>query len=136
MENQNSNHNSKLYNIWLWWIGLTVLYLLTQILLKNLAFGPDVTRIIIGFIGLFVPIGYLSFMGLWIGAAYSWVALPVLLLFLYAAARVQRSLHLNRSLNIIYNLVALLILTLITDLIIWHTWNSINIIFNPPHIQF
>ena len=121
---QESSWDKVRYSLWTWWVVITAIYLLIPLL-----FGPlsSLASLIIRTIGLFVPIAQLSLMGIFIsGMPFAFLSVPVLFLLLFVCNKALNRFNLTGIKRIILNLILLFVLTIISDLIIYHTWQSIN----------
>lgn len=119
-------------SIWFWWLITTSLYiiLVTQgHALTNTQGNATLLDYIAGFIGLFVPYGVNSLI-LFFFSPLSWISL---LFFIVAMSRVEKYLNTRQasfSRKIIYNFLALMLLTVIVDIIRHTPFESWRIFFN------
>ena len=106
------------YRFWFSWVVLTLLYL-----------GLGDIPIFAFLVGLFVPFGFFNTMlSLSIKGVLTF---PLLILSLYYADSVARTLQItNPFKKLVFNLVWLLILTLVVDLILSYGWQSLYLFLN------
>jgi hypothetical protein len=107
-------------NFFVWWLGLTVLYL---------AFFFSASGYFAGVTGLFVPYGFFNSTAtlslLLKGNVIVLIPLALLIFCLIKSEWMLSRLNISSPwLRVILNLLVLLVLTLLTDLAIWGKWLS------------
>ena len=118
--NINSFWNRSRYSLWSYWIVLTLFYLI-------LGFSGIVPLKFTLFIGLFVPIGFFNLMSMFTTGYWgTFLSIPVLFLLIFSGNKQLNKFNITGIKRIVLNLILLFIFTIIIDLIIWHTWQSIN----------
>ncbi len=123
----NKNKWAVFQSIWFCWFILTALYIILNIAgYPNTV--PSTMGYIAGFIGLFVPYGLPSL--ILMITPYSWVSLAVFHLAMFWINRRLKGKNLGLGKRIVLNLLALLILTIIVDLIRLTPFESWRIFFN------
>ena len=123
-------------SIWFWWFLTTSIYI---------AFGvsgfpgylPTPLGNIAGFLGLFVPYGYLSLFLFFIDlSGASFVSLVVFVILMFFTDRRLNKENFNFGKRILLNLLILLILTTLVDLIRGTAFMSWIIFFQGAHPQY
>ncbi len=112
---------------WMWWLILTIIYLV-PIFLDFLA--PYLMRPT----AIFVPFGFMDLASLFSGNKGALVSIGLVFLCLFFVDKISFRLGIKSIVfKIFFNLLILFILTYITDRLIWHTWASFSI-FLDGHI--
>lgn len=112
----------RLNNIWGWWLGLTVFYLLFWWLNSN--FSDQEFGKFTGLIGLFVPIGFYSGVNIFIEND-GFVLLPVVMLIVFFAVhQLLKMFSLPNLLKVLIILLTLFLSTLFMDLALYELWAS------------
>lgn len=117
---------------WVWWVGLTLLYLFFQ--------SSAATLPAAGAVGLFVPYGFMNTWAL-VSAIAVINLLPMLTAVLFVAAvvysdKVAKSLGIQNTISkIFFNLGILLVVTLIIDLSLWGSWESFHVLLNGGNLK-
>jgi hypothetical protein len=113
-------------SVWFWWIFFTVVYVLL-----SFAGGYSLNGTaghFFAIIGLFVPIGFLTFIYLF--NIQGLIAVAALIIIFTAEHRFLRKFIPKDGQKILLALATLLIATLICDLIVFGSWTSLKIVFN------
>lgn len=111
-------HKEPFYlKLWVVWLILTLLYCL------SLLTGTDAGALFAHWIGIFVPVGYVTLLA--VGWTTDIILIPSLVIMFIGADVLARRLHLTSIVaRSVYNLVWLLAATYICDLLFWHVWQS------------
>lgn len=109
-------------NIWWLWFGLTAIYFFG---FSMGLFNPGSLGYVIGFIGLFVPIGL--FTGIALIFSYAGIiGLPILLIIIHQEHRFSKRSTLNDMQKLGLALLTLFIITTVIDFTYFHSWASWN----------
>ncbi len=110
----NENKWGLFKSIWIWWGFTTFVYLLLS---KSgyLVSLPSTMGYVTGFIGLFVPYGFLSLITFL--SPFGWISLIIFLALMIYIERKLNKQNFSLTKRIFLNLLALLVLTTIVDFI-------------------
>jgi len=114
-------------SIWFWWVVTTVFYLALSIYLSPDT--PTPLGYIPGFIGLFVPYGFLSF-PLFFLSPFPWLSLVIFIVLMGKVERKLNKQNFSLSKRIFLNLLILLLLTVMVDFVRGTAFQSWVIFFN------
>lgn len=116
-----------LQSIWFWWISTTLIYSA----LVFLTSGSRVSYVV----GLFVPIGVLSGIAMYLKALTDpWAILAALVLVvtaLFATNWLARRAIVNPGRRALVYFIALLVITFCLDVWMYGCWESMEILMNP-----
>ncbi len=131
--------NSLFTNLWLWWFVLTTIYIVIQMVGVNVLGEKNIFPSIMG---LFVPVGPLSLMGIQLsllsGLSGNFETAVIFIrgisgilfmfIALYLGNKFINKIIINKIFKITTILVYLFFLTIVVDLIIWGAWSSMSIV--------
>lgn len=104
-------------SLWFWWFLTTAIYLI----FNTQGYPPQegassMLGYVAGFVGLFVPFGFMSLILFFVNAL-TWVGLAAFIGLMLSAEKILMGRNLGLGEKIFFNLLALLIITIIVDLI-------------------
>lgn len=105
-----------------WWIVLTAVYVFFNSLVVNKGVDGPILRTITGVMGLFVPVGAFTLIGIGFGKL---VILPFVLHTMYMMYKIGRDYIAHPAAKIVFYLTVLLCLTVVVDLFVWGCWQSL-----------
>ncbi|GEM_PF-4341520 len=111
------------HSLIVYWLVFTLIYSLSTAVLGAYVRGY---RTLVLLIGMFVPVGPLSFLGIVLSNKI-W-AFAVLIGLLIIGTIVVRRLPKAGTYAWLYNLIALFLITLIIDLLVYQKWESLNLL--------
>jgi len=126
-------------SLWMWWIITTGIYLLFNLLGYPNSAGETPTLLghVAGFVGLFVPFGFLS--AFLLISPFYWFSLAVFLISMIYADRWLKSRSMNTVQRILINLLVLMAITFIVDIVRFTPFESWRIFLQgsfPDYINF